>query len=298
MPKMVLVIAGPTAVGKTGVAVTVARRLGTEILSADSRQCYRGMAIGTAQPTVEEQQGVPHHFIDCLAVETQFSAADYERFALACLEDLFRRQDVVVVTGGTGLYLRALLDGLDPLPAVPPQVEVQTAQDLAEQGLAALAAELQQEDPLTAGSIDLQNGARVLRALSFWRGTGQSLAQLQSGTKTERPFRIIRTTLQRPRPELYARINARVGEMMTAGLLEEAHKLYPKRELRALQTVGYTELFRHFAGEWTLPQAVEKIAQHTRNYAKRQTTWFGNTPGYETLDAGRADLVEELLGRI
>jgi tRNA dimethylallyltransferase len=298
MTKTVLVIAGPTAVGKTGVALAVARRLGTEILSADSRQCYHGMAIGTAQPTPAEQQEVPHHFIDCLSVETPFSAADYERFALACLEDLFRRQEVVVVTGGTGLYLRALLEGLDPLPAVPAQVVAQTEQDLAQQGLAILAAELQQSDPQTAGSIDLRNSARVLRALSFWRGTGQSLAQLQRGNKAERPFKIIRTSLQRPRPELYARIDTRVKEMMLAGLLEEVRALYPKRELRALQTVGYTELFHHFNGEWTLPQALEKIAQHTRNYAKRQITWFSNTPDYEVLDAGKPDLVEELLRRI
>ena len=298
MPKTVLVIAGPTAVGKTGVAVALARHLGTEVLSADSRQCYQGMAIGTAQPTLAEQQDVPHHFINCLPVEKAYSAADYEHFGLACLEKIFRRQEVAVVTGGTGLYLRALLEGLDPLPAVPPEIGVQTELDLKQRGLASLAAELQECDPVTAGSIDLQNGARVLRALSFWRASGHSLAQLQTGQKAERPFKIIRVVLQRPRPELYARIDARVVEMMASGLLEEARTLYPKRELRALQTVGYTELFRHFAGEWPLAQAVEKIAQHSRNYAKRQTTWFANVPGYETVDAGRSNCVEALLKRI
>ncbi len=284
--------------GKTGVAVEVARRLGTEVLSADSRQCYRGMAVGTAQPTPAEQQGIPHHFINCLPVETTFSAADYERFGLATLEDILRRQEVAVVCGGTGLYLRALLNGLDVLPAVPPEIAAQTEADLVNKGLTALAAELQQHDPHTAGSMDLLNPARITRALSFWRATGQSLAQLQSGRKAVRPFKIVSVALQRSRAELYARINARVGHMMAGGLLEEARELFSKRELRALHTVGYTELFRYFAGEWTLAQATEKTAQHTRNYAKRQTTWFGNIPGYEILDAGKADLVEDLLKRV
>lgn len=298
LQRTAVVVAGPTAVGKTAVALQLAEALGTEILSADSRQCYRGMPIGTAQPTAAELARVPHHFIAELPVEAPFSAADYERYGLAVLDRMFEKAPVAVVCGGTGLYLKALCDGLDDTPAVDPAVAAAVSAQYQAAGLDWLQACVREEDPQTYAAIDGQNPARLLRALAFRRSTGQSLAAFQKGGRKERPFRILRFALELPRPVLYNRIDARVDAMLDAGLLEEARALYPHRNLKALQTVGYAELFRHFDGDWSLDEAVTKIKQHTRNYAKRQLTWFRNDGAYEAVPADTPDLVTRLLARI
>ncbi len=278
--KTCLILAGPTAVGKTALAVAVAQALGTEVLSADSRQCYQGMAIGTAQPTEAERAAVPHHFIDCFPVTEGLNAAFYEAYGLRVLEEIFRKKDVAVVVGGTGLYIKALLEGLDEMPKVIPEIAAAVEAGYKENGPEWLREKLLAEDPKTFAAIDNRNPARLLRALAFHRSTGKSLVDFRKNAPVERPFRVVKMALDLPRPALYDRINRRVDAMMEAGLLEEVKSLLPFRNLRPLQTVGYSELFRHLDGEWTLEEAVEKIKQHTRNYAKRQLTWFRNAGGY------------------
>ena len=293
--KTVLVIAGPTAVGKTAAAIDVALRLGTEILSADSRQCYHGMAIGSARPSEAELRLVPHHFIDAYEPATALNAADYERIGLAALQDIFSRHDTAVVCGGTGLYIRALCEGLDEMPPVPEHISQAVQQAYEAQGLPWLQQAVAAEDPLFYKQGEVQNPARMLRALAFVRATGSSILAFRSGRRQQRPFRIIKVALELPRPELYARINRRVDAMMQSGLLEEVHALYPLRQLKNLQTVGYSELFDYLDGRTSLEQAVSLIAQHTRNYAKRQLTWLRKDPAFHWLQAGDPQLTERIL---
>ncbi|RYD52171.1 MAG: tRNA (adenosine(37)-N6)-dimethylallyltransferase MiaA [Sphingobacteriales bacterium] len=296
--KTALVIAGPTAVGKTSVAIQVAQALQTDILSADSRQCYQGMAIGTAQPSLEEQATIRHHFVDCIPLTTPQNAAGFETYGLQTLDRIFRKADTAVICGGTGLYLKALLHGLDPMPEVNAGIREATEAEYTEKGINWLRGQLQEDDPATFASIDSHNPARLLRALTFVRSSGKSLFSFQQGRQTERPFRTVCIALDRPREVLYERINQRVTAMLEAGLVDEVKAIMPFRELQPLQTVGYAEIFRMLDGDWTLAQATEKIAQHTRNYAKRQLTWFRNSGSYQWLDAGRNDLIEEILRQL
>jgi tRNA dimethylallyltransferase len=271
----VIVVAGPTASGKTALAVELAKRLDTAIISADSRQCYQGMAIGSAQPTTEEQAAVKHYFINQFPVTQVQTAASFERLALEWLEEILAKRNIAVVCGGTGLYIRALCEGLDEMPEVDAIISAEVEATYKTSGLEWLQEALRTEDPpFAAKSTEWQNPARLLRALSFKRSSGQSILNYRSGQKKERPFRIIKYALDIPRPELYARINQRTHLMMEAGLLEEARAMIPYRHLPPLQTVGYSELFDYFDGQCSLEHAVEKIAQHTRNYAKRQITWL------------------------
>jgi tRNA dimethylallyltransferase len=296
--KTAFVIAGPTAVGKTGVAIQLAQALQTEILSADSRQCYQGMAIGTAQPSEDEQAAVRHHFVDCIPVTAPQNAAGFEIYGLQVLEQIFRKADTAVICGGTGLYLKALLQGLDPMPEVNPEIRKATEAESVQNGLDWLRERLLEEDPATFDSIDPYNPARLLRALTFVRSSGKSLLSFQQGRQTKRPFRTVCIALDRPREVLYERINERVRAMLEAGLVDEVRALMPFRELQPLQTVGYAEIFRMLDGDWTLAQAAEKIAQHTRNYAKRQLTWFRNSGQYQWLDAGSAQVVATILKQL
>jgi tRNA dimethylallyltransferase len=272
--KTVVVITGPTAVGKTGIAIELAKHLDTAIVSADSRQCYQGMRIGTAQPSLAQLAAVPHYFIDTFPITQPLNAADFEQLALGYLEDIFRKQNAAVVCGGTGLYIRALCQGLDEMPAVDPRIARKLNQEYEQHGIAWLQKQLTIHDPAVLGNIDVQNPARLLRALIFKQSTGQSILQFQTAPKKERPFRIIKIGLELPREILYQRITARVDTMMAEGFEDEAKALYPLRHLKNLQTVGYAELFDYFDGKTSLRQAVELIKQHTRNYAKRQLTWF------------------------
>lgn len=293
--KTLLVIAGPTAVGKTAVAIDVVERLGTSIISADSRQCYREMSIGTAKPSAEELARVKHYFVDEFSVKEEVTAARFESLALGYLDEIFSRAEVAVCCGGTGLYIRALCEGLDEMPRVDAAIERAIEEGYKTGGTAWLQARVQEEDPRFFAEGEWQNPARLMRALSFVRATGKSILQFHSGGKKERSFRIIKVGLEFPRAVLYERINKRVDAMMTAGLAEEARSLYPLRHLRPLQTVGYAELFEHFDGKFSLEEAAEKIKQHTRNYAKRQMTWFRKEEGMVWVDAMALDVPERIL---
>lgn len=280
-----IVIAGPTAVGKTGVAIRLARSLGTEIVSADSRQCYTGMSIGTAQPSAAERALVPHHFIDCFPPEQSLSAADYEKLALAHLETIFRKNNYAVACGGTGLYIKALCEGLDAMPPADPLVEAQVNASYAREGIDWLQQTVAAADPAFYASGETRNPSRMLRALIFRLSTGESITTYQTGIKKERPFRTVKIGLELPRAELYSRINDRVDLMMQEGLLQEAERLLPLRHLKNLNTVGYSELFEYFDHKISLAAAVEQIKQHSRNYAKRQLTWFKKDQDFFWLQA-------------
>jgi tRNA dimethylallyltransferase len=268
-----IVIVGPTGVGKTAMAVTLARRWGTEVLSADSRQCYREMDIGVARPTPAEIQGVPHHFIASHSIRHQVHAAEFERFALQVAEQVFQHHPILVVAGGTGLYLKAFLEGIDVMPEIPDDIRSRVRYVYACDGLEGLLAAFPSDDPFLSGG-ELANPHRVMRALEVRLATGQSIRHLQKGEKATRPFKTLYIGLDLPREELYARINARVLQMMQQGLLDEVKRLLPEKENVCLQTVGYRELFDYLEGKYDLNRAVALIQQHTRHYAKRQLTWF------------------------
>jgi tRNA dimethylallyltransferase len=272
--KYLLVIGGPTAVGKTATAVRVARYFDTVVLSADSRQFYREMSIGTAKPTLEERHGVPHYFIDTLSIEQPYSVGDFERDALALLNDIFQHKNVAVLVGGSGLYLQAVYAGLDAFPPVSAATRARVRAGEAAGGLAWLQQQVAERDPEYFATADIQNPARLRRALEVCLESGRSFSSFRRQQSAPRPFHSLLALLQLPRAELYARIEQRVDAMIAAGLEEEARALWPYRHLPTLRTVGYEEWFDYFEGNISRQQAIEKIKQHTRNYAKRQETWF------------------------
>jgi tRNA dimethylallyltransferase len=269
-----ILLTGPTASGKTDVAIQLAKYFGTAIISADSRQLYREMRIGTARPTEEEWQGIPHHLLGHVSIHEPYDVSRFEREALATLERIFIKEDQAIVCGGTGLYVRALCRGLDDIPDVPEEIRQTLRQRQEKEGNVFLQDYLQQNDPDSFDTIDLNNPHRLLRAVEVHQATGIPFSTFKSGNKKERPFHIIKIGLQLPLPELYERINDRVDRMMARGLLLEAKQLWPYRHLQALQTVGYTELFEHLGGNMNLEEAVDLIKQNTRRYAKRQMTWL------------------------
>lgn len=293
----VYIIAGPTAVGKTAIAIQLAKALGTSIISADSRQCYREMTIGTAKPSEEELAAVPHYFINSHSITEHLSTADYEREALGHLDDIFKTSNTAVVCGGTGLYIKTLCEGIDAMPNVDEGIEQQVNEQYKQDGLAWLQQAIQTEDPVFYAEGEINNPVRLIRALSFIRSTGKSIVNYRTGTKKERPFNIIKIALDLPREVLYNRINQRVDMMMEQGLLAEATTLYPQRHLKNLQTVGYSELFNYMDGNCTLDEAIDKIKQHSRNYAKRQLTWFRKDKEFEWVDAGAEDVVQQILSQ-
>ena len=271
---LLIVVGGPTASGKTAAAIALAKHLGTEVISSDSRQFYRAMRIGTARPTEGELEGVPHHFLGHLELEETWSAGTFARAAEPVLQDLLARHGVAVVAGGSGLYMDALLKGLDPLPTSDVRLRERLAKRLEREGLEALAAELQRYDPATWQQIDRRNPRRVLRALEVCILTGKPFSAQRTFPQDRADLRIVRLAMDLPRTELYQRIEQRVDRMVNDGLVEEARSLLPHRALNALHTVGYAELFMHFDGLMGLPEAIALIKQHTRNYAKRQLTWL------------------------
>ncbi len=270
-----IVIAGPTGSGKTDLGVALARRFGAPVLSTDSRQVYRGMKIGSAQPSDEQLAAVPHYFIADREVTERFTCADFESEALALLDRLFAEHKYVVAVGGSGLYIDALCNGLDELPDADMELRGELTERLSREGLGTLAGQLRELDPAYWETVDRQNPARVVRALEVCLQTGKPFSSFRTGGKTERPFRIIKIGVTMDRAELYARIDRRVDAMMDAGLEAEARALYLFRALPSLQTVGYREMFAYFDGEYGLERAVELIKRNSRRYAKRQLTWFG-----------------------
>lgn len=293
----VYVIAGPTAVGKTAIAIALAQRLGTSIISADSRQCYREMTIGTAKPTDEELQAVKHYFINSHSITEHLTTADYERLALEYLDKIFEQTNTAVVCGGTGLYIKSLCEGIDPMPEVDAGIEAEVNQQYKDNGIEWLQQCIRDEDPAFYESGEVQNPVRMLRALTFVRSTGKSIMKYRTGNKKKRPFNIVKIALDLPREVLYERINKRVDIMMMEGQLEEAKRLYPQRDIKNLQTVGYSELFDYIDGKYDLPTAIEKIKQHTRNYAKRQLTWFRKDKEFQWLQADDPAVVDKILAK-
>ena len=304
MRPTLLLIVGPTGVGKTELSLRVAEHFGCPILNCDSRQIYRGIPIGTAAPTEAEQARVKHYFVATRALEEDYNAGQYERDALALLEELFATHEVVVMTGGSMLYADAVCDGLDDLPNVPAEIraEVMAKGRMANgEGLKWLQAEVQRLDPDYWQVVDQQNPARLAHCVELCLTTGKAYSSLRTNTRKERPFRIVKIGLERPRAELYARIDRRVEQMVKEGLVEEARSVYPKRQLNSLQTVGYRELFAHFDGEYDLNRAIELIQQNTRHYAKRQMTWFRRDKDIHWLNANddyekNIHLIDTLLG--
>lgn len=295
MVKTAYILAGPTAVGKTAIAIALAKRLGTEIVSADSRQCYREMSVGTAKPTAEELAAIKHHFIDTHSVTTALDAADYETLALGYLQDIFVTNDEAVVCGGTGLYIKALCEGLDTMPAVSDEVVRDVNNEYETRGLQWLQHAVMEEDPDFYKEGEIKNPARLLRALIFKRSVGESIVNYRTGEKKKRDFRIVKVGLELPREVLYERINKRVDNMIQDGLLDEVKNLYSLRSLKNLQTVGYSELFEHIEGLYTLQEAVDKIKQNTRHYAKRQMTWFRKDKEMHWLQADDPLVVDKIL---
>ena len=278
--KTTIIIAGPTAVGKTSVAIDVAKHFQTEIISADSRQCFRELNIGVARPSTEELNQVPHHFIASHSVQEKITAAEFENYALAKVQELFQMHDVVVVTGGTGLYLKAFAEGLDAIPEVPENVRASIKAEYEKQGLGRLQQSVTAEDPEFYRQGEIQNPQRLMRALEVVRTTGRSILHYRTRKKVIRDFRIIKIALQLSKEELHQRINRRVDQMIEAGLEQEVRELLPYRNLNALQTVGYREMFRYLDGEISLPDAIDEIKKNTRQYAKRQMTWFRKDQEY------------------
>ncbi len=272
--KHLIVIVGPTAIGKTYLGIELARHFKTEIISADSRQFFKEMTIGTAVPTEDELQATKHHFIQHISVEEDYSVGDFERDALQKLQKLFLKHDVVVMVGGSGLYVDAVVKGLDEFPEVDPAIRQDLKKELEEKGLEMLQEELEIKDPEYFSEVDLQNPHRVIRALEICRGTGKPYSAFRKRGAKNRFFDTLYVGLTSEREIVYDRINRRVDIMMQQGLLKEAEALFPQRELNALNTVGYKELFKYFNKEWDLETAVDEIKKNTRRFAKRQYTWF------------------------
>ncbi len=267
-------IVGATAIGKTALSIALAKHFNTEIISSDSRQFYKEMCIGTAVPSKDELNQVNHHFIQDRSIFENYSVGDFERDALKKLEELYKEHNIVIMVGGSGLYVNAVLNGLDDFPNIDPLIRVQLKTDLKEKGIEFLQNRLLKLDPETYQKIDIDNHQRLIRALEISLGTGKPYASFLSQKKNKRNFIPIKIGVTAPREIIYNRINQRVDMMMDHGLLKEAEKLYSHKDLNALQTVGYKELFKFFDKEFTLDFSIQEIKKNTRRFAKRQNTWF------------------------
>lgn len=282
--KHLIVLVGPTAIGKTALSIRLAQALGAEILSCDSRQFFQEMSIGTAAPTPEEQAAAPHHFVQQLSIHKQYTVGDYEKQALALLDDLYQKSDIAILVGGSGLYVDAVLKGFDAFPDIAPEVRAQVQQAYQQKGLPYLQEQLNQYDPVYYQKISIENPQtllnpqRMMRFVEVCLGTQKPYSSFLNQTQTQRKFTPMVIGLDADRSILYERINRRVDLMMEQGLLQEAQSLYPHKKLNALQTVGYRELFAYLDGTISLEKAVEDIKTHTRQFAKRQLTWFKRMP--------------------
>jgi len=274
MNKTCIVIVGPTAVGKTSLAVQTALHFQTEIISADSRQCFKELNIGVAKPATEELEQVKHHFISSHSIQDEMNTAVFEQYALDKAAVIFKHHDMAVVVGGTGLYVKTFCQGIDEVPVVDEKIRKKINADYEWEGLEWLRKEVEKNDPLYYAKGEIKNPHRLLRALEVKLSTGKSIIEFHTQPKKHRDFNIIKVGLELPKEQLHKNINGRVDAMMKAGLLEEVKELVPYKKLNALQTVGYRELFGHLAGDLKLEDAVEIIKINTRQYAKRQMTWF------------------------
>lgn len=273
-----VVILGPTGVGKTELSLQIAELLGSPIISSDSRQLYKDLPIGTAAPTAEQLARVKHYMVGTLSLSDYYSASQFEEEVLSLLNTLYQALPAVVMSGGSMMYIDAVCQGIDDIPPVNPEIRHAIYKQFEKEGLDSLLAELKEKDPIHYEEVDRKNHKRVIHALEICRTTGRPYSSFRTHTPKERPFRIIKIGLNRQREELYNRINQRVDQMMSEGLLEEARRVYPFRQLNSLNTVGYKELFNFLDGVWPLDLAIEKIKRNTRIYAKKQMTWFKRDP--------------------
>ena len=272
--KTLIVITGPTAVGKTALCLDIAQHFGIPIINADSRQIYKELKIGTASPTIEQMRRVPHYFVGSLSLHDYYSASLFEQQVLEILQREFEHSDYALLTGGSMMYIDAVCNGIDDIPTVDDVTRETLKRRLADEGLEALVEELRQLDPEYYEIVDKQNPRRVVHGLEICLMTGKTYTSFRKREIKQRPFRIVKIGLNRDREELYNRINQRVDQMMTDGLLDEAKRLYPLRHMNALNTVGYKEMFAYLDGTWTLEEAVERIKGNTRRYARKQLTWY------------------------
>jgi len=286
--KTLIVIAGPTAIGKTALAILLARHFSTEIVSADSRQFYKEMSIGTAKPSVEELNAATHHFIDSHSIHSLFSTGDFEKQALNVLDQIFIKHDIAIMVGGSGLYLDAVTKGLDELPDTDMDIRLYLNTLFENEGLEPIKLKLEEVDPEYYARIDQANPQRIIRGLEFFMSTGKKVSSFLTNSKKVRSFDIIKIGLNMDRSLLYDRINNRVDTMMQGGLLEEVKSLQPYQSVNALKTVGYTELFDYLSGSISMDQAVDKIKQNTRRFAKRQLTWFRRDQEIQWFEPGQA----------
>lgn len=294
--KTLIVITGPTGIGKSATAIDLAQRLSTEIISADSRQVYKGIPIITAAPTEEERSIVPHHLVDFLELDEYYSASLFEQQALSLLDHIFRRSDYAVVCGGSMMYVDALCNGIDELPTIPDNIRQQLMQEHADNGNDWLLQRLEQLDPVYYNQVDRQNTKRVFHAVEICLASGRPYSSLRTGTRRSRPFRIIKTALTADRQLIFDRINLRVEKMLEMGMLNEARSVYHLRHLNSLNTVGFKEMFRYLDGEWDLPTAIARMQKNTRVYAKKQMTWYQRDPLIHWIDASaQATPTEQIL---
>ncbi len=290
--KKLIVIAGPTAVGKTEVALRVAEHFNTEIISADSRQIYKELEIGTAKPSLEELSRVPHHFINTHSIEQPYDAGIYGRDASALIHILFKENDTLILCGGSGLYMKAVLEGFDDMPEIPSGTREQLITEYELKGLEWLQQELRQVDHDYFEQVDRNNPHRLIRALELFRASGLKASQLRAKEKRKHDFKIIKIGLELERGKLFERIDARMNAMIKKGLFDEAMQFFPKRDLNALQTVGYREIFDYIEGKYDKEEAIRLLKRNTRRYAKRQLTWFKRD---DELHWFNPDQVEEMI---
>lgn len=298
MDKNLVVVVGPTGVGKTAVCIELAKWLDCEILSADSRQVYREIPIGTASPTEEERKNVPHHFVGIFSLDEYFSAARYEELALAEIKCQFEKRDVVLLTGGSMMYVDALCNGIDDIPSTDQEIRDELMRRLEIEGLDSLRYQLKILDPEYYNVVDLKNPKRVIHGLEVCLMTGRTYTSFRTNTTKERPFNIIKIGLRRERGELYERINQRVDQMILSGLVEEARNVYPFKRYNALNTVGYKELFEFFDGTITLDAAVDKIKRNSRVYSRKQMTWFKRDDSIHWFHPAEIDSIQSYISRM
>ncbi|WP_200976169.1 tRNA (adenosine(37)-N6)-dimethylallyltransferase MiaA [Echinicola sp. 20G] len=272
--KYLVVVAGPTAVGKTELCINLAKKFNTVIISSDSRQFYKETELGTAKPSMSERQEVQHFFVDSLSIHDDYDVRKFEKDALILLEDVFQKSNVVIMTGGSGMYIDAVCNGFDDIPDIDPEIRTYLNELYKSDGIEAIRNKLKEVDPVYYEQVDIHNPQRLIRGCEVSIGTGRPFSSYRNKKKTERPFQIIKIGLERDREELYDRINLRMDLMVEAGLFEEAESLYAYKNLNALQTVGYTEIFDYLAGEYDKEEALRLLKRNSRRYAKRQMTWF------------------------
>jgi len=299
--KKLIVVAGPTAVGKTSVSIRLAEYFQTEIVSADSRQVYREMTVGTAKPSASDRKRVPHYFIDSHSAGEDYDAATYAEDALKVIHELFTRHDLVILCGGSGLYIKGVCDGFDEMPEVADDIRRDLIENYRARGIEWLQEQMQQLDPEGFQVMDRQNPHRLIRALEVQRSSGKSILSFRKNRRREHDFDILKIGLELPREELYERIDARMDEMIAQGLFEEARNLYPMRHHNALQTVGYQEIFDFMENKYDLEECVRLLKRNSRRYAKRQLTWFKKDPRFSWFDPHNVEaiisFIEEASGR-